>query len=174
MRAARGFTLIELLVVLVIIGTLVSLVSFSSGLISPERRYAQEAQRSQQLLQLLLDEALLAGRDYGVRVEAQRLSLWQWQASEQNWQAMAELPALQLPEPLRFSLELEGQPWQLTAPTDDDEQANSTATSANAPQLLFLSSGEFSPFRLTLTASKHSRWLISGDGFNLAELELLK
>ena len=173
MRAARGFTLIELLVVLVIIGTLVSLVSFSSGLISPERRYAQEAQRSQQLLQLLLDEALLAGRDYGVRVEAQRLSLWQWQASQQEWQAMPQLPALHLPEPLRFSLELEGQPWQLTAPAEDDDEG-SVASSANAPQLLFLSSGDFSPFRLTLTASKDSRWLISGDGFNLAELELLK
>lgn len=172
MRAARGFTLIELLVVLVIIGTLVSLVSFSSGLISPERRYAQEAQRSQQLLQLLLDEALLTGRDYGVRVEARRLSLWQWQANEQSWQAMPQLPALQLPEPLRFSLALEGQPWQLAAPTDDEE--NSAASSANAPQLLFLSSGEFSPFRLTLTASKDLRWLISGDGFNLAELESLK
>ncbi|MCJ8168777.1 type II secretion system minor pseudopilin GspH [Atopomonas sediminilitoris] len=169
----RGFTLIELLVVLVIIGTLVSLVSFSSGLVSPERQYAREAERSQQLLQLLLDEALLAGVDYGVQVEANRLSLWQWQADEQRWQPVPQFAPLVLAEPLRFSLELQGEPWALASPSEEEQDAPSTA--APLPQLLFLASGEFSPFRLSVAVPKQAnRWLIAGDGFNLAALEQLQ
>ena len=63
MQRTRGFTLIELLVVLVLLGVLTSLAVLGSGLASsPARKLADEADRLNSLLRVLLDEAVLDNR----------------------------------------------------------------------------------------------------------------
>jgi len=59
-RGARGFTLIELLVVLVIIGCLVGLAVFSTGIAGPSRELNNEAERLAGLTET--PAAPLAGR----------------------------------------------------------------------------------------------------------------
>ena len=64
-----GFTLIELLVVLVIIGCLVGLAVLSSGVAGPSRELNNEAERLAGLIGVLVDEAVLDNREYGLRLE---------------------------------------------------------------------------------------------------------
>lgn len=65
-KAQRGFTLIELLVVLVILGSLIGLAVFSTGIAGPARELRSETERLGGLIGVLVDEAVLDNREYGL------------------------------------------------------------------------------------------------------------
>src|SRR3990167_3992446 len=65
----RGFTLIELLVVLVILGTLVSLAVLSVGN-GAGRALRDEGDRLATVMALLLEEATLDNREYGLQLRS--------------------------------------------------------------------------------------------------------
>jgi general secretion pathway protein H len=134
-----GFSLVEVLVVLVIVGVLALAVTLAVGG-SGERRLEHEATRFQGLVGLACDEAQLSGREIGVELTPQgyafsRLDGDAWQPLPDH----GELRARQWLPGLRTDLRRSGLP--LAAPGD-------AATAA--PQLVCFSSGELTPFTLTL------------------------
>jgi general secretion pathway protein H len=136
--ATRGFTLIELLVVLVIIGVLAAALVISVGGTS-ERQLANASERFQALVGHACSEAQLSGREIGVTVAADGYAFHRLDGSE--WQAFAadgELRARHWPEGMQVVLQREGRPMELATPEHD------------APQLVCFSSGELTPFALTL------------------------
>lgn len=166
MRRSLGFTLIELLVVLVILGSLIGLTVLSMGVAGPGRELQGEAERLAGLIGVLAEEAVLDNREYGLWLSRDSYQVLRHDGASQGWQAMPGKPHI-LPAWAELSVELEGAALTLPVPTDAPD-------SARAPQLLLLSSGEISPFRLRLSERRADglRLLLVSDGFRLPRVEV--
>lgn len=140
----RAFTLIELLVVIVILSCLVGLVSFSVGNNHP-RELQAEAQRIAAVIALLADEAVLDSSEYGLLLDAEGYSVQRYAEECLCWVEPPGERIHHLPSWAELEFELEGEPLQISKAQSEEEGAQSTE-----PQLLLLSSGELSEFRLLL------------------------
>lgn len=169
--ASAGFTLIEILVVMVIIACLAGLAVISSGVAGPGRELNNEAERLAGLIGVLADEAVLDNREYGVRIERGSYQIYYYDEPGARWQPMSD-GARQLPEWAELTVELDGEPLALPAPAKDEKKSKDARP---VPQLIILSSGELSPFRLEM-AERHKdgvRLQLSSDGFRLPRVENL-
>ena len=168
-QGAAGFTLVELLVVLVIIGTLVGLAVFSTGIAGPSRELRSEAERLSGLIGVLAEEAVLDNREYGLWFDATSYQVLRYDTAKNQWQTVDKKPYV-LPAWAQLSLDLEGAALKLPGPADEEEQKASERT----PQVLILSSGELSPFRLQLAERRAQgmRLQMATDGFRLPKVEL--
>lgn len=162
-KAQRGFTLIELLVVLVILGSLIGLAVFSTGIAGPARELRSEAERLSGLIGVLVDEAVLDNREYGLSFTREGYRVLRYDPQRGEWQAL-DRQAHRLPEWAELAFEVDGEALSLT-----------TDASADTPQLLILSSGEMTPFRLRLAEHRRDglRLQLSSDGFGLPRVEEL-
>lgn len=164
---AHGFTLIELLVVLVILGSLLGLAVFSLGIAGPERELRNEAERLAGLIGVLAEEAVLDNQEYGLLLSRDAYQVLRYDALTQSWLALAEQPH-RLPGWAELSLELDGAALALPLP-----EGQTPGEGALTPQLLLLSSGEISPFRLRLAERRADglRLRLVSDGFQLPAVE---
>lgn len=157
-RISRGFTLIELLVVVVIVGVLAAALVISIGG-SSGRVLGNTVERYQALLGQACEHAELTGRDIGVVVTAAGYTFQRLDGSE--WRELGgsgELRARSWPDGLRLELSRAGRPLDLATP----EQ--------RTPQLVCFSSGELTPFALTL-ALGDARMRIVGSEDGVVERE---
>lgn len=173
-RASAGFTLIEVLVVMVVIGCLAGLAVISSGVAGPSRELKNEADRLAGLIGVLADEAVLDNREYGLRLERGSYQVFFYDESSGRWQALSD-GARQLPDWAELTFELEGEPLVLPAPVDEQDEKKAKDSRPPVPQLVILSSGELSPFRLQLGERRKDgvRLQLSSDGFRLPRVETL-
>jgi len=150
-RVSRGFTLIEILVVVAIVGVLALVVTLSvTG--NAERQVRREAERFEALVGQACEQAELGGREIGVIVGdggyAFRLM------AGNDW---IEFPPENTLRPRPWSgglsvvLTREGRPVDLRASAD--------AT----PQLVCFSSGERTPFALTLSLGDAPQFRVVAD-----------
>ena len=162
-RRARGFTLIELLVVLVILGSLIGLAVLGTGLAGPSRELRGEAERLAGLIGVLADEAVLDNREYGLSFTREGYRVLRYDPRRGEWQAL-DRQAHRLPDWAELDVEVEGEVLRLPG-----------AVGALAPQLLILSSGELTPFRLRLAERRRDglQLQLSSDGFGLPRIEEL-
>jgi len=148
-RAPRGFTLIELLVVVAIIGVLALALTLSiRG--STERQLTREAERFQTLVGQACTQAELTGREIGVTVDASGFSFRLLAGT--RWQQIAdgELRPRTWLDALRVALSREGRAVDLSVSPDAP------------PQVVCYSSGELTPFALTLTLGDAPRYRVTG------------
>ncbi|HEY0233328.1 MAG TPA: type II secretion system minor pseudopilin GspH [Dokdonella sp.] len=136
-RAQSGFTLIELLVVVVIVGVLAVALTLAVGS-NGERQLVNESDRFQALVAQLCNQAELGGREYGVVVAADGYAFRRLDGTEWHEATTGELRARHWTSGLRLELAREGRPVALATPKHD------------TPQLVCFSSGELTPFALTL------------------------
>jgi len=174
MRQARGFTLIELLVVLVIIGTMVSMAVLSIGSSSGSRELRNEAERLAALIGVLADEAVLDGQEYGLRVTPESYQVLIYDSLSGTWSEADSQKEHRAPASLRLTLELDGEALKLPEPDVQDDQPGLASNREEkkeplVPQLLILSSGELSPFRLRLEERRAggNAYALASDGYQL-------
>ena len=158
----KGFTLLELMVVLVIIGVILSFVRLSSGGDTRAEQMQREAQRLIALIELASEEAVLRSEQMAIRFgeteyEFMILRGGRWLALEGD----QTLRLRELPKGIELRLEL-----------DENPPPGLSAEDADAPQVFLLSSGEMTPFALTLSApeSEH-RFRIKATLLGHLELE---
>lgn len=152
-QACQGFTLLELMVVMVLIGVLLGMVGLTSGN-APASLARQEANGLIHVLQTLREQAVLEGREYGLRLEPGGYQVLRFEGQE--WRPAGS--AYRLPQGLQLRLEQPGQ-----APVLGDRPAQ--------PHVLLLSSDESTAFTLHLLADQQSLISLSSDGLSEATLD---
>lgn len=180
MKRAAGFTLIEIMLVLVLLAT--SAVAVIGTL--PERhddKAKEEAARFYQLVQLLGEDALLNGMDFGIRIERHRYQFLE--LTGQEWQPIKEsryFSEVEVGDDVTLEVELGGYAWQdkdrLFKPGtlfDEDLFAEQTdKKKVKPPQLIVMASGEYTPFSLAFEIDGENEfWQVRAD--ELGELYLL-
>lgn len=160
MRSRKGFTLIEILLVLVLLSVA------SVAVISTLPQKSSDEAKTQALslyhrLQLLNEEAILSGRDYGVRFDEKRSSYLLMTLTTQGWQKLEDdqIPEqAELPDSLAMVLELGGNSWKdedrLFKPGSlfDEEMFAELEEEKKLlpPQVFIMSSGEVTPFSIAI------------------------
>ena len=181
-RRCAGFTLIELMVVIFIIGIISSFATLSVGQ-SHTRVLQDEVKRIQSLLTLASDEAVLQSEELAIEVYrngyrfmqlAQAKDAWEWQPVQDN----AIFRARCFPEGVELAAEIEGTPAVLErfdcaaeAAKADTEKAKEEKPVTNKfskaedvpPRIFLLSSGEMTPFNLTLSLPDKSSSRLVGE-----------
>lgn len=168
-HSERGFTLLEILIVVVLVAILTAAAINTINFVVDEADAKTEAQRIAALATLAAEEAVLTGREYGLRIGDETLEFLLFDDLTREWQPLADdriFHPRPIPESIRLELVLEGQAVMLggeaedtTMPAEDEDEA------VEPPQLMFLSSGEITPFTLTVAerGPDGDTWTVEGD-----------
>ena len=178
-----GFTLIELMVVIFIMGIVASFATLSVGQ-SQTRVLQDEVKRLQSLLTLGSDEAVLQSEEFAIEVYRNGYRFMQLEQTDQEWawqpvRGNAIFRARCFPEGVALAAEIEGTPAPLeildcaaeVAKLDAEKAEVETSTSKglNAaeedvpPRIFLLSSGEMTPFELTLSLPDKTSARLAGE-----------
>lgn len=162
----RGFSLLELLVVVFIIGILATMFTLSVGLTSGDRELEREADRLQALLQLASEDAVMQGRELGLRFYPDGYEFSALDPVENRWSVVSQdalLRERKLEEDMELLVTIEGREIDLEAAQDerderlaaaakaeDDEEADDDDDEEDAkadyrPQVFLFSSGDLTP-----------------------------
>jgi general secretion pathway protein H len=159
---AAGFSLLELLVVIVILGIMVGMTVLSLGTLRAGDPAETEARRLNALLQLLTEEALIQGRDFGLEFFEDGYRFLSWDPDSGLWSVVDDEAALRrrtLPDGLRVALVVEGR----EVVTDPEDKRRDRRQDEILPHVGVFSSGEFTPFELFLVADfVADAWLVRG------------
>jgi len=175
----RGFTLLEVAIVVAIIAVLSTVAMLKIPRVGGGgRQLDEELRRFTSLVDLAGEEATLQGRDLGLHIDDDRYSFYAFDPDRQTWQALPEeLRERVLPEGVTLVLVLEGRPVTLKTDTEDkeDDTGDSNADLGPVPQVLVLSSGELTPFQLTMESQYVDyHYEITGLPFGGTEVKLEK
>lgn len=143
----RGFSLLELLVVVAIIGIFIGVAVLSVEITGEDRESEQETFRLKTLIDLLREEALLQGTDYGMHFSDGSYNFYYYDYERRSWllpPADGVLVQRSLPDALEMSVIVDDRDLILEEPPDLEN--GETAI----PQVMILSSGEMTPFTLEL------------------------
>ncbi len=136
----RGFTLLELLVVLVIIGMMASFAVLQIP-DHGDKLVKEELERLRVLVRLAHDEAILDGGDFGLGFTDRGYAFYSLDEQSGKWSPLAGdrmLRPREFPETLKFGL------------TVDDQLVELKPELPKKPQVFIFSSGEMTPFTLSL------------------------
>jgi len=151
------------MVVLVIIGVILTFIGLSTGGDSRAEQMQREMRRLAALIELASEEAVLRSEQLAIRFGETDYEFMLLDANQ--WNPINDIPLLrprELPKGIELRLELEENP----PPGLEAEEAES-------PQVFLLSSGEMTPFILTLSAPEtERRFQVKASLLGQLELEL--
>jgi general secretion pathway protein H len=160
----RGFTLIEIMVVVVIAGIISSIVIMSMGVLGDDRNLQREVYRMGSLVELAADEATLQGRDFGLEFLLTGYRFVEHDPYTNQWAEVIGdeiLRPRQLPEDFEIEVFIEDRRIQLdeqAADTESDDDQDRNGLENYAPHVMLMSSGDLSPFDLTMTRLTDDAW----------------
>jgi general secretion pathway protein H len=169
---AAGFSLIELLVVIVILAIMAGMVLISMGTLRSEAPTETEARRLTALLELVAEESLIQGRDYGLELFTDGYRFLSWDPDSRLWSLVDDEAIMRrrtLPPDVRLVLAVDGREVVI----DEEDRGRDRGQDDLLPHVAIFSSGEFTPFELFLvTDFVADAWVLRG-GMR-GELELIE
>lgn len=179
MRRQRGFTLIEILVVVVIVATISGIALMSIGLIGDDRELDTERKRLATLIEVVQDEALMQGREFGLELMTSTYRFVEFDPFSSRWSEVVGDDLFRprsLPEGMEFELYvedkrviLENDPKEFE---DPDETGMTLTTKTYAPHIFVFSSGESTAYEIRLRRAANDQQLVMR-GNVLGEIELV-
>ncbi|MGA9851558.1 MAG: type II secretion system minor pseudopilin GspH [Gammaproteobacteria bacterium] len=165
----RGFTLIEILVVLVIISIITAVAVLSLGSLGGNPAAKQAAQKLAALTDLVSQQAVMRGQQYGLLVSPHSYEFMLYDGSK--WSVVTDddlLRKRQLDSSVTLSLQLEGTAINLPASGQSDDDVDDTNDDSGnpelKPQILLLSSGEITPFKIIIGGGdQKDLYLVTGN-----------
>jgi general secretion pathway protein H len=149
-RAARrtsGFTLLEVLVVVVIIGIITTMAVVSTRVLGGDHEMDQEARRLAAVLSQAREDAMLEGRDVGLRIDSRGYDFLRYDGRLEQWDLVSDDPLLRersLPDGLEATLILESRIVRLPLRVPPTERERPL------PQVVLMASGDLVPFEVRL------------------------
>lgn len=167
-RRSSGFTLLEVLVVVIIIGIIASMAVVSTRVLGGDHEMDQESRRLVAVLGQAREDAMLEGRDVGLRIDAQGYDFMRYDGRVGQWDLVSNDPLLReraLPAGLEASLRLESRQVRLPARTAPTERERPL------PQVVLMASGDLVPFevRLERAGTREVRAIV-GSGYGKLEI----
>jgi general secretion pathway protein H len=159
---AAGFSLIELLVVIVILAIMAGMVLVSMGTLRTESPVETEARRLTALLELVTEEALIQGRDFGIEFFPDGYRFLSWDPDSGLWSVVDDEVVLRrraLPAEVRVVLAVDGREVVVA----EDQDSRPRRGDELVPQVGIFSSGELTPFELFLVTERIAdAWVLRG------------
>ncbi|MBU3020358.1 type II secretion system minor pseudopilin GspH [Aestuariibacter sp. A3R04] len=167
--SVRGFTLLEILLVITIMGLAAGYVVLNFFGVDQGEQLKKEGQRLQVLIDMASDYAVLNQKQMGIRFEPlEQAYYFVFLNEDDRWEKISDEKLYAehtLDEPFRFELNLDDLPWDMDDQLFDRDifDENFSLDDANTeigneeekklppPQVLIMSSGEITPFTLTLS-----------------------
>ena len=153
----RGFTLVEILVVLVIIGIVTAIAFLSFGILGDDRSLERDARRLAAIIEMVTDEAMIQGRDYGLEILSGGYRFVELDPLLNQWLEVSGddlMAARTLEEGSEFELFIEQHKVtlqsQATDTSTEDDENKRDLTDDYLPHILILSSGDVTPFELRI------------------------
>jgi general secretion pathway protein H len=146
-QRSSGFTLLEVLVVVVIIGIITTMAMVSTRVLGGDHEMDQEAKRLVAVLAQARDDAMLEGRDVGLRVDSRGYDFMLYDGRVEQWDLASDDPLLRertLPDGLEASLRLESRSVRLPVRMPPTERERPQ------PQVVLMASGDLVPFEVRL------------------------
>ncbi|MEC6899955.1 type II secretion system minor pseudopilin GspH [Photobacterium piscicola] len=172
MKRNAGFTLIEIMLVLVLLAT--SAVAVVSTLPNNKRDEVKEqAQRFHHLAQLLGEDAMLNGVDYGIRIEPHQYHFLK--LTQNGWQPLEDVKFftdVKLEAGITTTVAIGGA-WKdkdrlfksdSMFKNDDIFKKSDQEQKQLPPQIVVMASGEYTPFTVSFEVDKqHQFWQVVAD-----------
>ncbi|WP_046560464.1 type II secretion system minor pseudopilin GspH [Kangiella geojedonensis] len=181
----KGFTLVEILIALMIAAMMISVATIALN----DNERAELKTKSRQLyglLQVAQEESIIRGIELGVQIESDGYSFMIYNGGK--WQPLEDhrlLKAIELEEPIRIAVNLEGQDALLENEQPEDEEAPSRdggsgdsseqedrKSKSKTPQIYMLSSGEMNEFVVTVGLDRDEPLFYRIRGNYVGDIEL--
>jgi general secretion pathway protein H len=153
----KGFTLVEILVVLVIISIVTAVGLLSLGSLGGNPAVENTAQKLAAITDLVSQQAVMRGQQYGLRVSPHAYEFMTYDGNK--WSLVSNddlLRPRQLDSSVTLSLQLQGAAIVLPTAQSGESTAQAlddTTRNEKRPQILLLSSGEVTPFIITVSGA---------------------
>ena len=152
----RGFTLVEILVVLLIVSIMSGVVLVNLPGFAQNADFDAESRRLKVLLDLAREEAIVQASEFGFKPTTSGYAFFIYDEGAQKWFEYGQSPLQPrtLPDGIDLDLSIEGERLSL-----------SIRGESSVPPLLLLSSGEMTPFTLTIIQEPTIERSMRSDGY---------
>ena len=152
----KGFSLIEIMVVLFIVSIMTGIGIANLPSFVQTGDFDLESRRLKVLLEMAREESVMQAVEFGFTPSRTGYTFSVLNEVEQKWvkYELAPFKPRQLPEDMKLELDVEDMNFILNAESE-----------SRVPPLLLLSSGETTPFTLTIFQGQELRKSLESDGF---------
>ena len=159
---ASGFTLVEILVVLIIVSVMSGIVVTSLPSSFQNSDFDEESLRLKTVIELIREESLTRASEYGLKTDKDNYSFFVYNEIEQNWTQLNTKPYAEHKLGYGILLKTTIEDNELILTDEEDEESSVS----NAPRILLLSSGEMTPFEITIALGRDKTRTLVSDGYS--------